>query len=132
MRILPRTLSTGSLNVTIIFFSIYSSFSASLVHLDYLAHLQSLAPLSPSLSHARHACRVSLAVYLRFSARAPIGVPTSFVSEWGEEKWRQAKLVARVSSCKPISTKERWQFITEYLDELCEPKIYLDFSSVSE
>ena len=56
-------------------------------------------------------------IYLRFSGcvlGCPlIGAPTSFVSEWGEEKRRQPQRAERVLCCKPVST--RWQCITEYL-----------------
>ena len=34
-----------------------------------------------------------------------MGSPKIF-NFWGEEKWRQAKLAMRVSSCKPISTRD--------------------------
>ena len=41
---------------------------------------------------------------LRFGCSL-IGAPTSFVSEWGEEKRRQPQRAERVLSCKPVSTR---------------------------
>ena len=58
-------------------------------------------------------------VQLRFSGVVSdvplIGAPTSFVSERGEEKRRQAQRAERVLCCKPVSTKERGYLIAESL-----------------